>query len=302
MLLETLDIRKKDFMIFSQNRFDFTNNFKIINKSQSIKRPQKISYFEVCEIVKAPIPKNLIIYRLLTNVSDLDAYSTKYGYFIKINGKPELVYFDPVFAIKDIRHLRFEFDPDNFRFKIQQTGLTSKSVQGNEADYDEVFTFDLKAHEAQNQNDKIFADAIFAFDDSYFEEDEMPDVDEIIERKLNAELAKDMDNSGITQLKNISEEEKQQSAKLNKAHFVDSSTSSNIRDEKIRKLKNALGISEEGGTSFQEEKNEEQTSQESEKSDESKESLFDLFKSTAKFSDLDSRTNQSFILKLKENK
>ncbi|MDZ7767096.1 MAG: hypothetical protein U5K00_22235 [Melioribacteraceae bacterium] len=113
-------------MIFSQNIFDFTKNFKIINKTQTVKRPQKISYFEVCEIVKNPLPKNLIIYRLLTNVSDLDAYSTKYGYFIKINGKPELIYFDPVFAIKDIRHLRFDFDPENFRFKIQQTGLTTE--------------------------------------------------------------------------------------------------------------------------------------------------------------------------------
>lgn len=301
MLLETLDIRKKDFMIFSQNKFDFTNNFKIINKSQSIRRPQKISYFEVCEIVKNPIPKNLIIYRLLTNVSDLDAYSTKYGYFIKINGKPELVYFDPVFAIKDIRHLRFDFDPSNFRFKIQQTGLTSKSVQGNEADYDEIFSFDLKAHEAQNQNDKIFADAIFAFDESYVEEDEMPDIDEIIERKLNAELAKDMDSSGITQLKNISEEKKQKTDKLNKAHFVDSSTSSNIRDEKIQKLKNALGISVDERSSIDEEENEKENTGKDSEVQQSKESLFDLFKSTAKFSDLESRTSQSFILKLKED-
>lgn len=301
MLLETLDIRKKDFMIFSQNKFDFTNNFKIINKSQSVRRPQKISYFEVCEIVKNPIPKNLIIYRLLTNVSDLDAYSTKYGYFIKINGKPELVYFDPVFAIKDIRHLRFDFDPGNFRFKIQQTGLTSKSVQGNEADYDEIFSFDLKAHEAQNQNDKIFADAIFAFDESYVEEEEMPDIDEIIERKLNAELAKDMDSSGITQLKNISEEKKLKADKLNKAHFVDTSTSSNIRDEKIRKLKSAMGISEQEDSSLDDEEEEKESTGKDSEVQQSKESLFDLFKSTAKFSDLESRTSQSFILKLKEN-
>jgi hypothetical protein len=76
MLLETLEVRKKDVMIFSQNKFDFTDNFRIILKSQKIKRPRKISYFDVCEFVKDPIPKNLIVYRLLTNVSDLDAYSS----------------------------------------------------------------------------------------------------------------------------------------------------------------------------------------------------------------------------------
>ncbi|MDZ7767097.1 MAG: hypothetical protein U5K00_22240 [Melioribacteraceae bacterium] len=65
-----------------------------------------------------------------------------------------------------------------------------------------------------------------------------------------------MDSSGITQLKNISEEKKQQTDKLNKAHFVDSSTSSNIRDEKIQKLKNALGISVDESSSIDEEENE----------------------------------------------
>ena len=170
MLLETLDVRKKDVLIYSQNKFDFSDNFRIIFKSNKIKRPQKISYFDVCEFVKDPNPKNLIVYRLLTNVDSLDAYSTKYGYFIKINGRPELIYFDPVFAIKDIRHLRFDFEPEQFRFKIQQVGLTSRKMHLMEADYEEVFGFDLKAIEAQHQNDKIFADAIYVFDETYVDE------------------------------------------------------------------------------------------------------------------------------------
>ena len=294
MLLETLDIRKKDLMIFSQNRFDFNDNFRIIDKSQKIKRPRKISYFDVCEIVKSPIPKNLIVYRLLTNVTELDGYSTKYGYFIRINGKPELVYFDPVFAIKDIRHLRFDFDPDLFRFKIQQLGLSSKSVQGQEADYDEVFGFDLKAHEAQNQNDKIFADAIFVFDDSYIDEDEILDDDEVIEQKLNAELAKDFKGDGIARLENISEENSQKNENLSKAKFSDEFSNSTKRDEKVDLLKKALGIT--SGSSFASE----EVSDNTESSVPNNESIIDLFKSTAKFSDLDSRKNQSFILKLEK--
>lgn len=297
MLLETLDIRKKDLMIFSQNRFDFNDNFRIIDKSQKIKRPKKISYFDVCEIVKSPLPKNLIVYRLLTNVADLDGYSTKYGYFIRINGKPELVYFDPVFAIKDIRHLRFDFDPELFRFKIQQMGLTSTRVQGQEADYDEVFGFDLKAHEAQNQNDKIFADAIFVFDDSYIDEDEVTDDDFIIEQKLNADLAKDFKSEGIARLENISEEESfNKKEKLSKAKFSNEVSNSSKRDENVSLLKQALGISTEKSSYTSEEK-----SYEKEVSPSKNESLFDLFKSTAKFSDLESRKNQSFILKLEKD-
>ena len=299
MLLETLDIRKKDFMIFSQNIFDFTNNFRIINKSERIKRPRKISYFEVCEIVKNPIPKNLIVYRLLTNVSDLDAFSTKYGYFIRIDGKPELVYFDPVFAIKDIRHLRFDFDPEQFRFKIQQLGLTSKSVQGVEADYEEIFGFDLKANEAQNQNDKIFADAIFAFDENYIEDDESEeDVDKIIEQNLQADLARDMDLSN-QKVENIQSDEQSKEGKLNKAHFSDANSSSDIRDKKVDLLKSALGIKEDKSYStIDEEKEIDQTKKENANEEAS---LFDLFKSTDKFSDIEKRKNQSFILKLKDS-
>lgn len=296
MLLETLEIRKKDVMIFSQNRFDFTDNFRIIVKSKKIKQPQKISYFDVCEFVKDPIPKNLIVYRLLTNVSELDAYSTKYGYFIKIHGKPELIYFDPVYAIKDIRHLRFDFDPELFRFKIQQVGLTSHSIQGSEADYDEVFSFDLKAHEAQNQNDKIFADAIFAFDDTYIDEDEIMDEDYIIEQKLNADLAKDFKSEGIAKLENIAEEKTIKKENLSKAKFTDDTSSYSKRDEKVDLLKKALGIKSQTFTNTGDEEIDESKSPH-----EANESLFDLFKSTAKFSDIESRKNQSFILKLQND-
>jgi hypothetical protein len=195
-----------------------------------------------------------------------------------------------------LTHLRFDFDPDLFRFKIQQVGLTSHSVQGSEADYDEVFSFDLKAHEAQNQNDKIFADAIFAFDDSYKDEEDSFDEDDIIEKKINAELEKDFKGEGIARLENISEENSENKEHLSKAKFTDDQSSYSKRDQKVDLLKKALGITTSNISDS-----------ESEEIDHGKttpkpnESLFDLFKSTAKFSDLESRKNQSFILKLRND-
>src|SRR4030042_2010447 len=187
MLLETLDIRKNDILIYSNNKFDFENNFKIIFKRDKVKRPKKIRYFEVCEYVKDTIPKNLIVYRLLTNVKGLDAYSTKYGYFLKIDEKIELIYFDPIFAFKDLRHLRFDLEPEKFRFKIQQVGLTTSSHIEDEAVYSEAYSFDLRAEEAQNQNDKIFADAIFIFDDNYIDEEIIEDVEDFAKTNSTVE-------------------------------------------------------------------------------------------------------------------
>ena len=166
MLLETLDILENDVVIYSENNFDLENNFKVIFKSNKTKKPESIDYFEVCKFLIDPVPKNLILYRLLTNVSDLDAFSTNYGYFLKTSGSMELVYFDPVFAIQDLTHLKFNLEQDKFRFKIQQVGFTSYSNESEEAIFNEVYSFNLKAPEAQNQNDMVFAKAIFALDDS----------------------------------------------------------------------------------------------------------------------------------------
>jgi hypothetical protein len=113
-----------------------------------------------------PVPKNIVVYRILTNVTDLDAFSTNFGYFLNTGGNMELVYFDPVFAIQDLSHLKFNLDPQKFRFKIQQVGFTSSANEDEEAVFKEVYSFDLKAPEAKNQNDRIYAEAIFALDDS----------------------------------------------------------------------------------------------------------------------------------------
>ena len=173
MLLETTDIKKNDVLIYSENRFDLESNFKIVNKKSPTKNPQSISFYEIGKYINLPVPKNMIVYRLLTNHLSFNASITKYGFLISIEEAVELVYFDPVFAIKDIELIKKIIDFDTFRFKIQQIGLTSLSKKGKFLDYTEIFAFDLNADEARHQKDRVYAEAIFAFDVTFpGEEDE----------------------------------------------------------------------------------------------------------------------------------
>lgn len=171
MLLETLDLLKDDVIIYSENIFNFEKNFKIIYKQKEIKSPKRINYFEVCNFVINPLPKNLIVYRLLANVNSIDAFSSKYGFFVNTKTGLELIYFDPVFALNDISFLQMQIDPNLFRFKIQQVGFTSIPSTENEAFYEEVYSFDLKSEEAKLQNDKVFAKAIFALDNNFIDDE-----------------------------------------------------------------------------------------------------------------------------------
>jgi hypothetical protein len=298
MLLETLDLKTKDILVYSQNLFNFNDSFKIIYKNEKIRRPKRISYFDVCDLVKEPAPKNLIIYRLLTNITNLDAYSTKYGYFIKINGKMELIYFDPIFAIKDLRHLRFELNPNHFRFKIQQIGLTSVTQWQSEPDFAEIFKFDLKAVEAQNQNDKIFADAIFAFDPDYNngELEERIIKDEIPDRKSIAKPATLESTENIASLKNIAEDKTPAVKELNTPTPPNPNQVQELREEIISLLKQALNIDAE--LSSQKDKKPAMIEPEEKKeSEERVKNVFDLFKSTNKSDGLTEREKESVILR-----
>ncbi|KAF0153652.1 MAG: hypothetical protein FD143_184 [Ignavibacteria bacterium] len=305
MLLETLDLRRNDVLIYSQNKFNFNDNFKIIYKNEKVKRVRSISYFDVCSFVKDPSPKNLIVYRLLTNVNHLDAYSTKYGYFININGRVELVYFDPVFAIKDLRHLRFDLDPEQFRFKIQQTGLTTLNKKNAEpaqpkygeqnkppeASFNEVYSFDLKAFEAQNQNDKIFAEAIFAFDEVLSEEEYL----ETSAKKHDGSL-----NDSNTEKKfeiieslEIAEDKHASKQNLNRLASPSPEKINDIREEIVDLLKQALGINEslKSRHHAQVKSNIEMNPQTEEAN------LLDLFKTTGKSEQLPSDTRDTVVLK-----
>ncbi len=159
MLLETLTKNKNNLIIFSQNIFDFDNNFKILNKDVPDKKIIKVPYREVCKFVDLDIPKNLLVYRLLTNIKKFEILYPKYGYYVLIQGSPELIYFDPVFAVKELENFDEELDFENLRFRIQQVGLTLFSKKNNLPVYRELYAIDLKADEAQNQNDSIFVEA-----------------------------------------------------------------------------------------------------------------------------------------------
>jgi hypothetical protein len=300
MLLETLDLRTNDVLIYSQNVFNFNDSFKIIYKNQKLKRPQRISYFDVCSFVKDPSPKNLIIYRLLTNVNNLDAYSTKYGYFIKINGKIELIYFDPIFAIKDLRHLRFDLDSDRFRFKIQQTGLTSLTKKEPEPGFAEVYNFDLKANEAQTQNDKIFADAIFAFDENFIDEELIPESNYKNSIKTNNEL----ENDPRINIRKISEDKNTSAKELKAPNAPDIGNVQDLREEIIDLLKQALGINESQPNILVNKNNsninidsQPETDKKGDVRSAEVNNLFDLFKTTNKSDELSFREKDSVVLK-----
>ncbi len=310
MLLETLDLRKNDVLIYSQNMFNFNDSFKIIYKNEKIKSPKRISYFDVCAFVKDPTPKNLVVYRLLTNVNSLDAYSTKYGYFIQINGKIELIYFDPIFAIKDLRHLRFDLNPSEFRFKIQQVGLTSLTKKETEPNFAEVYCFDLKAVEAQSQNDKIYADAIFAFDDSFIEEESNApkvsnDADEIKMRTIEDHNPK---VEVIANVKKIAEDKNLVKQDLTTPKPPEAANVQVLREEIIDLLKQALGIPhidqqmqkgalQPEGIASLNKTDDMQNLDSSSSKQEPVNNLFDLFKTTNKSDKLSERERKSVILK-----
>jgi hypothetical protein len=288
MFLETLDLRTADVLIYSQNMFNFDESFKIVFKNEKLKRPRRITYFDVCSYIKDPSPKNLVIYRLLTNVNNL-------------------IYFDPIFAIKDLRHLRFDLDPDKFRFKIQQSGLTSLTKKESEPNFAEVYSFDLKAIEAQSQNDKIFADAIFAFDENYVDKE----IDDVPGKDLNKERIHHIDTTSNIQQEltvspvKISEDRNAPGSQFSILRSPDNENVHDLREEIIRLLKHAMGIDSVNNQKAEQTADSvmktlierEQRELLFNKKNEASSNLFDLFKTTNKSEELTQRVKDSVILK-----
>lgn len=162
MLLETLDIKHNDVVIYSQNLFNLEKNFKIIYKDDPKKEAKKIIFNEVCRYINEFTPKNLIVYRLLTNIKDYEINISRYGYFLNINGQTELIFFDPVFAVKELEDQSENLNYYDLRFRIQQVGLTTLNRIGDKPNFAEIYCIDLEATEAKFQNDRIFAEAIFS--------------------------------------------------------------------------------------------------------------------------------------------
>lgn len=165
MLVESNENKNFGIIIYSENKFDFVTNFTMVNKSEPDVH-EHIDFKEVSRFISRPLQKNLILYRLLTNDENLDPFSSKLGYFIKEEKKIEVVYFDPIFVVKDIVNLKITIPEDKFRFKIQQVGYRTKSFTHDSAIYEETFSIDLSDIEAENQNDSIFAEAMLSIDGS----------------------------------------------------------------------------------------------------------------------------------------
>jgi hypothetical protein len=164
MILETLDVKNNDIFIYSENKFDLANNFKLINKDAKVKKPIKIHYNDVIGFINDHTPKNLVVYRLLTNITDFDLSLIKYGQPINVNGVEEFFHFDPIFAIKELEQYGDLHQYPFLRFRIQQVGLITQLRSFGKVNYNEVYCFDLLASEARWQNDRVFAEMIFAFD------------------------------------------------------------------------------------------------------------------------------------------
>jgi hypothetical protein len=173
MVLETLDVKKNDIFVYSLNKFDLNRNFKLINKDASIKYPKPIHFNDVCRYLNDGRPKNIIVYRLLTNLPKMDQTFLKYGFVMNIDGAKEVIYFDPVFALKELEDYSDIGEYPFLRFRIQQVGMLSMLSSFGEAKYHEVYAFDLEANEVRRQNDRVFAEIIFAFDEIHFEEEDV---------------------------------------------------------------------------------------------------------------------------------
>ena len=172
MILETQDVKKNDIFIYSLNKYDLAKNFKLINKDAKIKYPKSIHFNDVCRFFSDGRPKNIIVYRLLTNLPNLDPAMLKFGFVVNIDKAKEVVYFDPVYAIKELEEFS---DIDSYpflRFRIQQIGLISQLSHFGEPSFHEVYAFDLEVTEVKWQNDRVFAEIIFAFDEVHFDEED----------------------------------------------------------------------------------------------------------------------------------
>ncbi|NOX19413.1 MAG: hypothetical protein GXO87_14185 [Chlorobi bacterium] len=241
MFLETLDVRGKDFIVYSRNVFDFERNFWIVRKDKKIKNPENISFFSVCDIVKSNIPKSLVVYRLLTNIPNINAHSTKYGFFIKVETEPEVIYFDPIFALKDLNYIAAGVDTSKFRFRIQQLGLTTLNKYGEQSNYTIIYNFDLRAKEAKHQDDKVFADAIFALDEGY--SSQMPKSKKRSSLKWSEPEFENTSSSALFDKKSkINEVKTKPKEYFSKVNIGSKSNTDVMREQKLKMLKKALGI------------------------------------------------------------
>lgn len=160
MLIETYEGKYGD-VVFSKNKFDFLTNFVLVSKEKSDVK-KLLDFKEIGLFINKPIKKNLILYRLLTNDQELDPFTSKLGFFLKVEERMEILYFDPVFIFEDLKHLKITIPKDEFTFKIQQVGFRTDFIDDNNIIFKEHFAIDMTNDEAKNQNDSIFAETMLS--------------------------------------------------------------------------------------------------------------------------------------------
>lgn len=302
MLLETLDTKKHDIIIFSENDYNVDKNFKIIYKGEGDSVAHRISFKDVCKHITGHSPKNLILYRLLTNIHSLQMNSSLFGVFIYLNGNPELFYTDPIYALKELEFFIQQYNPQNLRFIIQQVGFTTSGKIDNFADFYELYHFDLTAEEAMTTNDKEFVEAILASQATISKK----------EKRNTADRAKTENRMKIIEADNILKFDKQPSYKIDEtgnSNVTGSRTGENLKvvtEEAASDYKNISKIEVSGNLI---EKVEKET-QESTKgtnprfttNDEIKfktNSVLDIFKSSDSLKEYMEKKSRNNILKIK---
>ena len=163
MLLETRKVRKNDFIIYSRNSTDDEYNFRIIFRNDPKLSVRKIDYEQVKRLINEYFPKNLIVYRILTNIPELSLKKSDHGIVITVEDETELFFTDPVYAIKTVENILDNHSFELFRFKIQQVGLTALRSSNNLTVYKEKVSYDLKAKEAISFNDEILAHELLEY-------------------------------------------------------------------------------------------------------------------------------------------
>jgi hypothetical protein len=160
MLLETFESDISSIIVFSRNILDPDENFGMIFKKDSSRKIHQLYLYDVCGLINNAVPKNLIVYRLLSNLEGLVIEKSEYGCFINTSDGKELVYPDPLYAVKELEYLSNKNHMSGLKFSIQQVGFTTSSVEEDKIIFSEVFNFDLDSPEVQSQNDSVFIEAL----------------------------------------------------------------------------------------------------------------------------------------------
>jgi hypothetical protein len=186
MLIETLADEKDSVIVYSRNTLNAEENFSVLLKKDPLKVSRKLFLYDICGLINNPVPKNIIVYRLLSNIPDLTVTVSGLGCMIRIGDSYEIIYPDPIYAVKELENLiEGKYIPE-LRFRIQQVGLTTLYIEGDVHVFKELFQFDMNSQEAEAQNDTVFVEALLQTEDQ-----EVPVTDEEDDHNFRSLITED---------------------------------------------------------------------------------------------------------------